>query len=55
MYAIRSYYAKRRIGLDNGNGWFLTDGLRDGGFGNQHHAQYWLNLVVSLSSCPPTL
>jgi N-acetylglucosaminyldiphosphoundecaprenol N-acetyl-beta-D-mannosaminyltransferase len=37
--------AKRRVGLDNGNGWFLTDRLPDGGFGAKHQAQYWLDLV----------
>jgi exopolysaccharide biosynthesis WecB/TagA/CpsF family protein len=37
--------AKRRIGLDNGNGWFLTDTLPDAGFGAKHQAQYWLDLV----------
>jgi N-acetylglucosaminyldiphosphoundecaprenol N-acetyl-beta-D-mannosaminyltransferase len=37
--------AKRRIGLDNGNGWFLTDRIPDGGFGAKHQAQYWLDLV----------
>ncbi|MCB9457463.1 MAG: WecB/TagA/CpsF family glycosyltransferase [Anaerolineaceae bacterium] len=37
--------AKRRVGLDNGRGWFLTHRLPDAGFGAQHQAQYWLNLV----------
>jgi N-acetylglucosaminyldiphosphoundecaprenol N-acetyl-beta-D-mannosaminyltransferase len=37
--------AKRRIGLDNGNGWFLTERLPDAGFGAKHQAQYWLDLV----------
>jgi exopolysaccharide biosynthesis WecB/TagA/CpsF family protein len=37
--------AKRRIGLDNGNGWFLTEQVRDEGFGARHQAQYWLDLV----------
>jgi N-acetylglucosaminyldiphosphoundecaprenol N-acetyl-beta-D-mannosaminyltransferase len=37
--------AKQRIGLDNGNGWFLTDRIPDGGFGAKHQAQYWLDLV----------
>ncbi len=35
----------RRLGLDNGNGWFLTHRLQDEGFGAKHQAQYWLDLV----------
>jgi len=42
--------AGRRIGLDNGNGWFLTERLPDAGFGAQHQAQYWLNLVGLLGA-----
>ncbi len=42
--------AKRRVGLDNGNGWFLTHRLPDGGFGAIHQAQYWLNLVGLLGA-----
>ncbi len=38
--------AARRIGLENGNGWFLSDRLPDGGFGARHQAQYWLDLVA---------
>lgn len=37
--------AKQRVGLQNGNGWFLTDSLEDHGFGGQHQADYWLGLV----------
>ncbi len=37
--------AKRVIGLDNGNGFFLTERLRDEGFGARHQAAYWLALV----------
>ncbi len=37
--------AKKRYGLQNGNGWFLTDSIRDDGFGAKHEAQYWLELV----------
>jgi len=36
---------KRRIGLQNGNGWFLTDTITDEGFGAKHEAQYWLDLA----------
>jgi exopolysaccharide biosynthesis WecB/TagA/CpsF family protein len=35
----------RRIGLDNGNGFFLNESLPDGGFGAMHQAQYWLKLA----------
>ncbi len=42
--------AKQRIGLDNGNGWFLTHRLPDNGFGAMHQAQYWLNLVGLLGA-----
>ncbi len=40
--------SKRRIGLDNGNGFFLTDSIPDDGFGAKHQAQYWLDLVALL-------
>ncbi|MBZ0294730.1 MAG: WecB/TagA/CpsF family glycosyltransferase [Anaerolineae bacterium] len=46
-WAVR---ARRRIGLENGNGWFLTDRLPDGGFGARHQAQYWLDLVGLLGA-----
>lgn len=42
--------AKRVVGLDNGNGWFLTHRLKDNGFGAKHQAQYWLNLVGMLGA-----
>jgi N-acetylglucosaminyldiphosphoundecaprenol N-acetyl-beta-D-mannosaminyltransferase len=42
--------ARQRVGLDNGNGWFLTDRLPDGGFGAKHQAQYWLDLVGLLGA-----
>ena len=48
--------AKRRIGLDNGNGWFLTEHVQDKGFGEKHQAQYWLDVVGLLgaktTACP---
>lgn len=37
--------AKKRIGPQNGNGWFLTDSIPDEGFGAKHEAQYWLDIV----------
>lgn len=42
--------AKRRLGLDNGRAWFLTDKLPDIGFGARHQAQYWLDLVGLLGA-----
>ena len=44
----RASGAKRRLGLQNGNSWFLTDSIPDGGFGAKHQAQYWLDLVALL-------
>jgi N-acetylglucosaminyldiphosphoundecaprenol N-acetyl-beta-D-mannosaminyltransferase len=44
--------AKHRIGLQNGNGWFLTQAIRDEGYGALHQAQYWLNLVALLGANP---
>ncbi|QPC84835.1 WecB/TagA/CpsF family glycosyltransferase [Phototrophicus methaneseepsis] len=38
--------ARDIVGLDNGNGWFLTHSLPDEGFGAKHQAQYWLDLVA---------
>ncbi len=37
--------AARRIGLDNGNAWFLNETLTDDGFGAMHQAEYWLQLA----------
>ncbi|MBC7872322.1 MAG: glycosyltransferase family 9 protein, partial [Chitinophagaceae bacterium] len=42
--------ARRRIGLQNGNGWFLTESIPDAGFGVRHQAQYWLDLVGLLGA-----
>lgn len=42
--------AKKRYGLQNGNGWFLTDSIPDEGFGAKHEAQYWLELVSLLGA-----
>ena len=38
------------VGLDNGNGWFLTHAVPDEGFGAKHQAQYWLDLVALLGA-----
>ncbi|MBL8155289.1 MAG: WecB/TagA/CpsF family glycosyltransferase [Anaerolineae bacterium] len=42
--------ARRIIGLDQGNGWFLTECVRDDGFGARHQARYWLDLVARLGA-----
>ncbi len=42
--------AERILGLENGNGWFLTDRIPDEGFGAKHQAQYWLDLVGLLGA-----
>lgn len=42
--------ARRRIGLENGNGWFLTERLPDDGFGAHHQAEYWLRLAALLGA-----
>lgn len=44
--------ATRRIGLQNGKGWFLNETVPDGGFGEAHQAQYWLSLVARLGASP---
>lgn len=46
----KSVRAKRIIGLENGNGWFLTDRVPDGGFGAEHEAHYGLALVSALGA-----
>jgi exopolysaccharide biosynthesis WecB/TagA/CpsF family protein len=42
--------AKKILGLQNGNGWFLTDSVVDTGFGAKHEAEYWLELVSLLGA-----
>jgi exopolysaccharide biosynthesis WecB/TagA/CpsF family protein len=44
--------SRRRIGLDNGSGWFLSERLPDGGYGAKHQAQYWLDLMGQLGADP---
>lgn len=41
---------RHRLGLQNGNGWFLTDSVPDDGFGARHQAAYWLSLVGLLGA-----
>ena len=42
--------AKVRIGLDNGRGWFLTQRVRDDGFGAIDERRYWLRIVAALGA-----
>jgi ADP-heptose:LPS heptosyltransferase len=42
--------APRRVGLDNGRGWFLTDAAEDEGFGAKHEAEYWLEVAGLLDA-----
>lgn len=53
-YAALGYAsgAKRRVGLDNGRGWFLTDKLPDGGFGSEHQAESWLRIAAVFGASP---
>lgn len=37
--------AGERIGLDNGRGWFLTQRVKDLGFGGRHEVEYWLEVM----------
>ncbi len=46
----RATGASRIIGLDNGNGWFLTERVKDDGFGAKHQTRYWLSLVERLGA-----
>lgn len=45
--------APRRLGLDNGRGWFLTDRVRDRGFGYVHETEYWQELSALAGARPP--
>lgn len=51
-FALMAWCAgsQRRVGLDNGKGWFLNQSLPDGGFGAKHQAQFWLDLVAMLGA-----
>jgi ADP-heptose:LPS heptosyltransferase len=42
---VLSSGAPQRIGVDNGRGWFLTEAVRDEGFGAFHEAEYWLQVA----------
>lgn len=45
--------ATRRVGIDNGRGWFLTDSVADRGFGDRHEAQYFLDVAALLDAEGP--
>jgi heptosyltransferase-2 len=45
--------APRRVGLDNGHGWFLTERAPDEGFGVRHEVEYWLSVVGVLGAHHP--
>lgn len=51
-FALLAYasHAPRRLGLQNGKAWFLNESILDEGFGAQHQAVYWLNLVSLLGA-----
>ena len=42
-----------RAGLDNGRGRFLTHRAIDGGFGERHEVDYWLEVVATLGAVNP--
>lgn len=42
--------ARRRAGIDNGRGWFLTESVTDRGFGDRHEAQYFLDVAALLGA-----
>ena len=42
--------AKRRVGLDDGRGWFLSERVPDGGFGEMHEADYCLEIARALGA-----
>lgn len=51
-FALLAYAtgAPRRVGLDNGRGWFLTCAVADRGFGAMHEREYWLQVVGLLDA-----
>ncbi|MGI8967828.1 MAG: glycosyltransferase family 9 protein [Chloroflexota bacterium] len=42
--------APRRVGIDNGRGWFLTNRVPYRGFGARHEAEYWLEVASLLDA-----
>lgn len=47
---LRATGAKWRVGLDNGNGWFLNVQVKDEGFGARHEAEYNLALAEAVGA-----
>jgi ADP-heptose:LPS heptosyltransferase len=47
--------APRRVGIDNGRGWFLTSAVKDRGFGDRHEVHYWLDVAGLLDAPGDTL
>jgi len=45
--------ARRRVGLDNGRGWFLTQAVQDKGFGDRHESEYWMDVSGLLGARGP--
>ncbi len=56
-YALLAFAtgARRRVGLDNGRGWFLTQAAKDEGFGVRHESEYWLEVVALLDARGPAV
>jgi ADP-heptose:LPS heptosyltransferase len=51
---VESVGAELSVGLDNGRGrWFLDRGAVDHGFGWQHEADYWLDVVGQIGARHP--
>ncbi len=46
--------APRRLGLDNGRGWFLNEQVYDGGFGAPHEVACWLRVVDAALGTEPS-
>ncbi len=42
--------AERRLGLDNGRGWFFTRWAPDYGFGAEHEVEYWLDVAALMGA-----
>jgi ADP-heptose:LPS heptosyltransferase len=45
--------AHRRVGLNNGRGWFLTEAIDDRGFGARHESEYWLDVARLIDADGP--
>jgi heptosyltransferase-2 len=47
---MRATGAKRRVGLDNGHGWFLNVRVKDSGFGALHEVEYALAVAEAVGA-----